>query len=210
MHVNMDFFKNSRSDSTSLYDTGWRRLIGSLKLQIIFHKRATKYGSLLRKMTYIDKGSYESLPPCNTRMRACIHSHIHICIQTYIHGYIHAYILAYMRAHKRNTRKISRSSTGMYDNIHTCPSANTHAYAHIHACCAGWSDCQPKYPTYTATHYTTLHHTAPHRNTLHLFATHGNTLHHTATHRKQKYSTYTATHAATHGNTLQHMASHRT
>ena len=44
--------------------TGWRRLIGSLKLQIIFHKRATKYRSLLWKMTYKDKGSYESSPPC--------------------------------------------------------------------------------------------------------------------------------------------------
>ena len=45
--------------------TGWRRLIGSPKLQIIFHNRATKYKSLLRKMTYEDEGSYESLPPCN-------------------------------------------------------------------------------------------------------------------------------------------------
>jgi len=43
---------------------GWRLLIGSPKLQIIFHKRATKYGSLLRKMTYEDEGSYESSPPC--------------------------------------------------------------------------------------------------------------------------------------------------
>jgi len=41
-----------------------RRLIGSPKLQIIFHKRATKYRSLLRKMIYKDKGSYESSPPC--------------------------------------------------------------------------------------------------------------------------------------------------
>jgi len=44
--------------------TGWRRLIGFPKLQIIFHKRDTKYRSLLRKMTYKDKGSYESSPPC--------------------------------------------------------------------------------------------------------------------------------------------------
>jgi len=44
--------------------TGWRRLIGSRKLQIIFHKRAIKYWSLLRKMIYKDKGSYESSPPC--------------------------------------------------------------------------------------------------------------------------------------------------
>jgi len=50
---------------TYLYDvcgvyvcTGWRRLIGSPKLQIISHKRATKYRSLLQKMTYEDKGSY--------------------------------------------------------------------------------------------------------------------------------------------------------
>ena len=34
------------------------------KLQIIFHKRATKYRSLLQKRTYKDKGSYESSPPC--------------------------------------------------------------------------------------------------------------------------------------------------
>jgi len=40
------------------------RLIGSSKLQIIFHKRATKYRSRLWKMTYKDKGSYESSPPC--------------------------------------------------------------------------------------------------------------------------------------------------
>ena len=45
--------------------TGWRRFIGSPKLQIICHKRATKYRSLLRKMTYKDKGSYESSPPCS-------------------------------------------------------------------------------------------------------------------------------------------------
>jgi len=46
------------------FATGWRRLIGSPKLQIIFHKRATKYRSLLQKIAYEDKGSYESLPPC--------------------------------------------------------------------------------------------------------------------------------------------------
>ena len=44
--------------------TECRSLIESRKLQIIFHKRATKYRSLLLKMTYTDKGSYESSPPC--------------------------------------------------------------------------------------------------------------------------------------------------
>ena len=31
---------------------------------MMFHKRATKYRALLLKMTYKDKGSYESSPPC--------------------------------------------------------------------------------------------------------------------------------------------------
>ena len=44
--------------------TGWRRLTGSPKLQIIFHKRATTYRALLLKMTNKDEGSYESSPPC--------------------------------------------------------------------------------------------------------------------------------------------------
>jgi len=45
--------------------TGWRRLIGCLKLQVIFRKRATNYSALLRKMTYEDKASYDSAPSCN-------------------------------------------------------------------------------------------------------------------------------------------------
>jgi len=43
---------------------GWRRLIGCLNLQVIFRKRATNYRALLRKMTYEDKASYDSTPPC--------------------------------------------------------------------------------------------------------------------------------------------------
>ena len=53
-----------RIQKNTMLHTGWRRLIGSPKLQIIFHKRATKYRALLRKMNYKDKGSYESSPPC--------------------------------------------------------------------------------------------------------------------------------------------------
>jgi len=40
------------------------QIIFHKKLQIIFHKRATKHTSLLWKMTYKDKGSYESSLPC--------------------------------------------------------------------------------------------------------------------------------------------------
>ena len=42
--------------------TGWRRLIGCLKLQVNFRKRATNYRALLRKMAYEDKASYDSTP----------------------------------------------------------------------------------------------------------------------------------------------------
>ena len=49
---------------TGCMRTGWRRLMGSPKLQIVFHNRGTKYRSLLQKMTYTDKGSHESSPPC--------------------------------------------------------------------------------------------------------------------------------------------------
>jgi len=52
-----------KSTLHSLY-TGGRRLIGCLKLQVIFRKRATNYRALLRKMTYEDKASYDSTPPC--------------------------------------------------------------------------------------------------------------------------------------------------
>ena len=60
MHVSYIYTPLYQCRST----TGWRRLIGSPNLQIVFHKRATRYRSLLRKMTYQDKGSYESSPPC--------------------------------------------------------------------------------------------------------------------------------------------------
>jgi len=42
-------------------DTGWRRLIGCLKLQVIFRKRATNYWALLRKMTFKDQASYDAI-----------------------------------------------------------------------------------------------------------------------------------------------------
>jgi len=44
--------------------TGWQRPVGYLKLQVIFRKRATNYRALLRNMTYKDKASYGSSPPC--------------------------------------------------------------------------------------------------------------------------------------------------
>jgi len=50
--------------STNWEDTGWRRPIGYLRLQVIFHNRATNYWALLRKMTCKGKTSCGSSPPC--------------------------------------------------------------------------------------------------------------------------------------------------
>jgi len=50
------------------HNTRWRRPIGCLKLQVIFRRKAIQYRLLLRKMTYKDKASYDSTPPC-TRTR---------------------------------------------------------------------------------------------------------------------------------------------
>jgi len=50
--------------------TRWQRLIGCLKLQVVFHKRATNYRALLRKMKHKDKASYESSPHCNDHHNA--------------------------------------------------------------------------------------------------------------------------------------------
>ena len=47
--------------------TGWRRPTGCHQSQVIFRNRATNYRSLLRKMTYKDKASYGSSPPCICR-----------------------------------------------------------------------------------------------------------------------------------------------
>jgi len=52
------------STHTHVFDTGWRRPIGCLKLQVIYRKRATNYRALLRKTTHKDKASYGSSPPC--------------------------------------------------------------------------------------------------------------------------------------------------
>jgi len=55
-------------------DAGWRRLRGCLELQVILRKRATNCSALLRKMTYEDKASYDSTPPCRlTCMWTLIH-----------------------------------------------------------------------------------------------------------------------------------------
>jgi len=63
-------------------------------MQIIFHKGASKYRSLLRKMTYKDKGSYESSPPCSN---TSLHVHVHTAYTAYIYRiHVHIAHIGYM------------------------------------------------------------------------------------------------------------------
>ena len=109
--------------------TGWRRLIGCLKLQVIFRKRATNYRALLRKMTYEDKASYDSSPPCtpvspsplhvrtHTHAHAPTHphkhthkSHVHVHMQVlalaYIYMYIYPQVFQEHDVHRKDNDKI--------------------------------------------------------------------------------------------------------
>jgi len=55
------------------FDIWWRRPIGCLKSQIVFHKRTTDYRALVWKMTNTDKASHASSPPFTFRcIKLCI------------------------------------------------------------------------------------------------------------------------------------------
>jgi len=75
--------------------TGWRRLIGCLKLQVIVRRRATNYRAFLRKMTYEDEASYDSTPPCVLHGTAA--ANVFVCgrvrMYKYVTLYIHTYII---------------------------------------------------------------------------------------------------------------------
>ena len=132
-------------------DTGWRRLIGSPKLQIIFHKRATKYGALLRKMTYKDKGSYESSPPC---MYVHTPKHTHAQTRTHTHIRTRAYVLT-RTCTCTQKREFEHPSKGqMIETGNTLQDTKTNA-----------PHCNTL--QHTATHCNTLHHAATHRNLVH-------------------------------------------
>jgi len=77
--------------------TGWRRPIGCVKLQVIFRKRATNHRALWWKMTYKDKASYGSLPPC---MNALFHAREYVVWHTHTHtdASCHSIISTHMNA----------------------------------------------------------------------------------------------------------------
>ena len=93
----------TRPRSHALPHTGWRRTTACLELHVIFHKRATNYRALLRKMTCKDKALYGSSPSfsqgnlthesdvlisCIKEAHLYIYVHIHLCKYIYISTYI--------------------------------------------------------------------------------------------------------------------------
>jgi len=74
----MSHVTHPRLNSGNL-DSGWQRLIGCLKLQVIFRKRATSCRDLLRKLTHKDKASYMTLHHPVPRI-------FHICLSTTLCG----------------------------------------------------------------------------------------------------------------------------
>ena len=72
----------------------WRRPIGCLKLHVIFRKRVTNYRALLWKMTYKDKASYDSTPPCvavSLFLSMCVSIYVQVYVYIYMYAYIHIY-----------------------------------------------------------------------------------------------------------------------
>jgi len=109
--------------------TGWWRLMGSPKLQIIFHTRATKYRALLLKMTYKDKGSYESSPPC-------AHVHWRMVIYTSFQDSRFEYMYVYS-IHNLNslcTWFLSLMILDICTCMYMCIYFNIQTYIHLYIC----------------------------------------------------------------------------
>jgi len=145
------------------HDTGWRRLIECLKSQVILRKRATNYRALLREMTYKDKASYGSSPPCTTRL-SLIYVYMYVCIYIYIFShpfswhhetpgvscicaytlyvYTHVYVHVYVYIH-------------VYIHIH-----GTHVYTHTHVIRETFG-----HPTHTFVRENTRHFRTPYTHT---------------------------------------------
>ena len=106
-------------------DTGWRRLIGSRKMQIIFHKRATKYRSLLQKMTYKNKGSYESSPSSRWMSSGLVCTNeVYVCVCVCVRVRVFACVCVY-------TCKIPGGCVACVCRVCDCRVKGTLCHTHI-------------------------------------------------------------------------------
>jgi len=209
--------------------TGWPRLIGSPKLQITSHKRATKYRSLLQKMTYKDMSLRHPVYVSFSDYLAITPAHTHGNVRTHTAAQQHG--LQHTKRYCNNIRRRRK----YYTLQHAVTHCNTLQHTATH--CNNIRRRRKYYTLqHTSTHCNTLQYTVTNCNTLQHIATtfagaesttpliyslhnihplhlwchalqhttaHCNTLQHTATHRN------TLQHTTTHCNTLQHTATHR-
>jgi len=173
--------------------TGWRRVIGCLKLQVIFRKRATMYRALSRKMTYRDKASYDSTPPCSSHAHPPPMSHIwmnHVAHTNKSHVWV-SHVARFNESWHTYMNEYTYTPTPLCIYMHTLTS---HASSLAHR----------------APHHPFARRTNTHRVIYHL--SHANTHTHTHTHSRKpthKHThTHTNTHTHTHTNTSPHTHTH--
>ena len=77
MYATKSIISNMVKSEHPVPNTEWRRCIGCLKLQIAIRKTATNYRVLFREMTYENKATFASLPPC--MKRTYMYEHV-ICV----------------------------------------------------------------------------------------------------------------------------------
>ena len=135
-HLRPHYWHYTDLQVMNLQGTGWRRLIESVKLHIIFHKRVTNYRALLRKMTYKDKGSYESSPPVwldahqsNRASTSCVHIYTNIYTHTCTHFTPHT---PTWERSVESLWSVSCSSSISPSVNFVCAYAYVHTYIYIH------------------------------------------------------------------------------
>ena len=107
--------------------TGWRRLIGYLKLQVVFRKKATNFRALLKKMPHKDKASYGSSLPC---MRTPTFRNTLRCTAT------HCNTLQHTAAHCNTLQHVATHSTHCNALHHVATLRNIFIYAQHVQCVA--------------------------------------------------------------------------
>ena len=88
-------------------------------MQVIFRKRVTNYRAVLREMTYEDKASCDSTPPCIE----CEMHFFRMCVSSKV--------CAALQSHKIKIRIYTKMNTDIHAYTHT-HTHNTHTHAHTH------------------------------------------------------------------------------
>ena len=104
--------------------TGWRRFIGSPKLQIIFHKRATKYRSLLREM------NYKIRDPMSLRHPVVGYRVVYMYISIYMYPQ-YMYIYIYIYTHTTSYPLYAKGGIYLHTYIYT-RNIYTYAYTYVY------------------------------------------------------------------------------